>query len=65
MAQIPNRKEAIAAAKDLETPAEALARIKAGGAKPAQYIPTPPLPESELARADTASFDPYKKTGSK
>ena len=65
MAQIPNRKEAIAAAKDLETPAEALARIKAGGAKPAQYIPTPPLPESELARADTAAFDPYKKTGSK
>ena len=65
IAQIPNRKEAIAAAKNLETPDEALARIKAGGAKPVQYVPTPPLAESELSRSDNAAFDPYKKTGSK
>jgi len=65
MAQIPNRKEALAAAAELETPAEALARIKAGGAKPRQYIPTPPLAESELSQADNTAFDPYKKTGSK
>jgi len=65
MAQIPNRKEAIAAAALLETPAQALARVKAGGAKPAHYVPTPPLPEAELSQSDNTAFDPYKKTGSK
>lgn len=65
MAQVPNRKEAIAASALLETPAEALARVKAGGAKPKHYIPTPPLPESELSQTDTTAFDPYRKTGSK
>jgi len=56
----PNRKEAIAAAALLETPAEALVRIKAGGPKPEHYIPTPPVPESELGNADNALFNPYK-----
>ena len=65
MPQIPNRKEAIAAGELLETPAEALARVKAGGAKPMHYVPTPPLSESELSQADNTAFDPYRKTGSK
>ncbi len=58
---VPDRKAALAAAALLETPAEALARVKAGGPKPEHYIPTPPLPESELSGADTAPFSPYKK----
>ena len=62
---IPNRKEAIAAGKLLETPDEALARIRAGGATPMHYVPTPPLPESELSKIDNTAFDPYRKTGSK
>jgi hypothetical protein len=61
MVYLPNRKEAIAAAAVLETPAEALARVKAGGTKPAHYVPTPPIPESELTRADTERFNPYTK----
>ena len=58
---LPNRKDALAAASLLETPAEALARVKSGGAKPEHYIPTAPIPESELARADNELFNPYKK----
>ena len=60
---IPNRKEAIAAAALLETPAEALARVQAGGPKPAHYIPTPPLAESEISSRDTDQFNPYKTSG--
>ena len=37
-----DRKAALKAKELLETPMEALARIEAGGAKPAHYIPTPP-----------------------
>jgi ferredoxin len=44
----PNRKAAIAAARLLETPDEARARVASGGQKPAHYIPTPPLKESGL-----------------
>lgn len=62
IAQVPNRKEAIASATELETPADAQARIRAGGAKPAHYIPTTPLPESELEHADKPAFDLYKKS---
>jgi len=62
---IPNRKEAIAAAKLLETPAEALARVKSCGPTPKHYVPTPLIPESELRQADNTLFDPYKKTGSR
>jgi reductive dehalogenase len=62
---LPNRKEAIVAAALLETPAEALARIKGGGPKPQHYVPTPPLPESNLPTTDNTLFDPYAKTGSK
>ena len=57
----PNRKEAIAAASLLETPTEALARVKAGGPMPRHYVPTPPLPENQMSTAETDSFDPYKK----
>ncbi len=65
LAVIPNRKEAIAAGELLETPDEARARLKAGGPKPKHYVPTPPLPESELKGADFTAFDPYKKTATK
>jgi ferredoxin len=65
MPQLPNRKEAIAAGQLLETPDEARARVKAGGAKPMHYVPTPPLPESGLLQVDVTAFDPYKKTASK
>jgi len=61
VAVFPNRKEAIAAAASLETPAEALARKKAGGLKPEHYEATPPVPESELPVARNSEFDPYKK----
>ncbi|MDX1406454.1 MAG: reductive dehalogenase domain-containing protein, partial [Woeseiaceae bacterium] len=64
IAWTPNRKEAIAAGALLETPDAARARVAAGGAKPLHYVPTPPLPDSELSSADNTAFDPYKKTGS-
>jgi len=62
---IPKRKDAIAAAALLETPAEALARVQAGGARPQHYVPTPPIPPSELPQSDNILFDPYKKADSK
>ena len=65
MVFMPKRKEAIAAGQLLETPDEARARVKAGGAKPLHYVPTPPLPESELSPVDNTAFNPYRKTGSK
>ncbi len=65
MVFMPKRKEAIAAGKLLETPDEARARLKAGGAKPRHYVPTPPLAESELSPVDNTAFNPYRKTGSK
>ena len=49
----PDRKNAIAAATLLETPAEALARLKAGGPTPRHYFPTPPISPSELPPAST------------
>ena len=58
IAIFPNRKEAIAAATLLETPAEALARVKAGGRKPEHYVATPPVPASGLAPAKNDAFDP-------
>jgi reductive dehalogenase len=60
----PNRKEAIAAAALLESPAEARSRTKAGGAKPKHYEPTPPLSESELPTRDKDLFDLYAKSDS-
>lgn len=48
MPVFPNRKAAIAAGELLETPDQARARIASGGPKPAHYVPTPPLDESEL-----------------
>jgi len=59
----PNRKEAIAAASLLETPEEAIARVKAGGPTPAHYIPTPPLDESEITERADDLFNPYKSVG--
>jgi ferredoxin len=55
----PDRKAAIAAAELLETPDEALARIKAGRPKPAHYSPTSPLDESELSSRPDERFNPY------
>ena len=45
----PNRKEAIAAAAILETPAEARERVSRGGPTPEHYIPTAPLTDAERA----------------
>lgn len=42
------RKEALAAKSVLETPAEARARVAAGGATPAHYVPTPPVGDGEI-----------------
>ncbi|HUQ76922.1 MAG TPA: reductive dehalogenase [Burkholderiales bacterium] len=39
-----DRKASLAAAQKLETPAQARARIKSGGPKPAHYIPKEPAP---------------------
>ncbi len=58
---LPKRKDALAAAALLETPTEAIARVKAGGPMPKCYIPTPTIPPSELPQAGNAVFDPYKK----
>jgi ferredoxin len=55
----PDRKAAIAAAELLETPDEALARMKAGRPKPAHYSPTSPLDESELSSRPDERFNPY------
>lgn len=57
----PNRKQAIAAGDLLETPAEALERIKAGGAKPAHYVPTPLLDEADIPGQSMDRFNPYTK----
>ena len=57
----PNRKAAIAAAELLETPAQAAARRAAGGAKPAHYVPTPPMSEGEVAGRGDDVFNPYRK----
>lgn len=43
-----NRKEALAAKSVLETPDEARARVAAGGATPAHYIPTPLVGDGEI-----------------
>ena len=53
--------EAIAAAKLLETPDEARARIKNAGAKPIHYIPRAAIPDAELPKRDESGIDPYKK----
>ncbi|MFT5485213.1 MAG: reductive dehalogenase [Paracoccaceae bacterium] len=42
------RKEALAAKAELETPTEARARVAAGGATPAHYIPTPPVGDGKI-----------------
>lgn len=42
------RKEALAAKDVLETPAEARARVAAGGPTPEHYIPTPPVGDGEI-----------------
>ena len=57
----PNRKEAIAAAKILETPDEARQRIQQGGPTPAHYIPTPPYSQDEMPEATVEAVNPYQK----
>jgi len=46
--QPPNRKQAMAAAKALETPAHASARKSRGETAPPQYTPTPPDPKGPI-----------------
>ena len=65
VAYVPDRKAAIAAAAVFETPEQARERVRAGGAKPKHYVPTPPIPVSELEVSDTSAFDPYSGTGSR
>jgi ferredoxin len=60
---VPDRKAAMAAAAKLETPQQAAARVAAGGPKPKHYVPTPPLPESELTQTTDSEFNPYGRTG--
>jgi ferredoxin len=64
IAIFPNRKEAIAAASILETPAEARARAQSGGPTPAHYVPTPPLEDADIPERDEDLFNPYKKVKS-
>jgi hypothetical protein len=53
-----DRKAALAAAKLLETPAEARSRAAAGSPVPAHYVPTPPA--RKAGEADVAVQNPYK-----
>jgi len=62
IAYTPNRKEAIAAAARLETPEQALTRLKSHGPKPEHYVPTPPIPDLGRPAEDNTAFDPYAKT---
>ncbi len=62
---VPNRKEAVAAGKLLETPSEARARVSAGGEKPLHYVPTAAIPDAELPEVKSDIFNPYKKTTSR
>ena len=57
----PNRKEAIAAAASLESPQEARVRQQAGGVRPSHYIPTPPMPDTEIDNRQADVFNPYRK----
>ncbi len=59
---VPDRKAAIAAAELLETPADARARVQAGGPTPAHYLPTPPMEESSARERADDQFNPYKST---
>lgn len=63
IAIFPNRKEAIAAAALLESPAEAAARVRRGGATPAHYVPTPPREDDGTGR-QAEIFNPYRREAS-
>jgi ferredoxin len=63
IAIFPNRKEAIATAAILESPQEALDRVRSGGATPAHYIPTPPMDEAAVRERADDTFNPYRQPG--
>ena len=52
-----DRKAALAAKEKLETPEDARARHAAGGARPAHYIPTPPIGAAADAKAAKSPYD--------
>lgn len=61
MVFLPDRKKAIADAKLLETPDEARSRVRAGGARPMHYVPTPPMKRDEAEGVGDTAFNPYKE----
>ena len=60
MVQPVTRKDGMAAAEQVETVPQALARRARGGAKPAHYIPVKPLPPEQLKTENVDRFNPYK-----
>ncbi len=54
---VVDRKAALAARESLETPAEAQTRHARGGAKPAHYVPTPPVGVAAEAKAAKSPYD--------
>ena len=54
---VVDRKAALAARELLETPAEAQARHAHGGARPAHYVPTPPVGIAAKASAAKSPYD--------
>ena len=52
-----DRKAALAAKALVETPAEARARVSAGGPTPAHYIPTPPIGDGAIEERTQSPYD--------
>ena len=52
-----DRKAALAAKALVETPAEARARVSAGGPTPAHYIPTPPIGDGAIEDRTQSPYD--------
>ena len=59
IAMMVKRKDGIAAAVNVETVEQALARKARGGPVPEHYIPTPPMDTSAEQREDVTGFNPY------
>ncbi len=59
IAMMVKRKDGIAAAVNVETVEQALARKAGGGPVPEHYIPTPPMDTSAEQREDVTGFNPY------
>ena len=52
-----DRKAALAAKDVLETPQEARIRSQGGGAKPAHYVPTPPIGDTAIEERTPSPYD--------